>query len=58
MKDRLPKPTQDPNETIHPKVIVRSRILLVIALVLFVGLSLRILLLQTAGYGRYRDKVI
>ncbi len=58
MKDRLPKPMQDPNETIHPKVIFRSKILLVIALVLFIGLSLRILLLQTAGYGRYRDKVI
>ena len=58
MKERLPEMPQDPNETIHPKVIFRSRVLLAVALVLFFGLLFRILLLQTAGYARYRQKVI
>ena len=58
MSERLPEVPQDPNESIHPKVLSRSKILLTFAVVLLSLLLFRILLLQTAGYGRYRQKVI
>lgn len=48
---------QEP-DTLHPKVIRRSKALLLIAACLFGLLLLRILLLQTAGYDRYQQKVI
>ena len=58
MKEQKPNiPNEDP-ETIHPKVVSRSTVLLVIALLLFGLLLLRVLLLQTLEYDKYQRKVI
>ena len=45
-------------EPAAPQIIKRSLILLSVAVLLFVGLASRILILQTAGYGKYQQKVI
>ncbi len=58
MSERLPEIPQNPNESIHPRVLFRSKFLLAGAFVLLSLLLFRILLLQTAGYARYRQKVI
>ena len=47
-----------PGETLHPKVMRRARLLLVIAFSLLGLLLVRILLYQTVGYGKYQQKVI
>ncbi len=46
------------HEPPHPKMLGRAKVLAVIACVLFAGLLLRILLLQTVGYEKYQKKVI
>ena len=43
---------------VHPKVLGRAKVLLLLACGLFALLLLRILLLQTVGYDRYQQKVI
>ena len=43
---------------VHPKVLGRAKVLLLLACGLFALLLLRILLLQTLGYDRYQQKVI
>ena len=58
MKDNVPAPQNENTETIHPKVLQRSTLLLLLAVALFGVLLVRILLLQTAGYDRYQQKVI
>ena len=45
-------------EPAAPQIVKRSLILLSVAVLLFVGLASRILVLQTAGYGKYQQKVI
>lgn len=45
-------------EPLHPNVIKRSAILFAMVVLLFSALLVRILLLQTAGYSRYQQKVI
>lgn len=45
-------------EPAAPQIVKRSLILLSVAVLLFVGLASRILVLQTAGYGKYEQKVI
>lgn len=57
MKEIDPR-EQNELDTLHPKVIKRSAVLLLIVGGLFGLLLLRILLLQTAGYDRYQQKVI
>ena len=57
-KKEAPKSEHHESDTLHPKVIRRSFALLVIAGLLFGGLLVRILLLQTLGYDRYQKKVI
>ncbi len=54
-------PKKMPNESadaVHPQVIGRAKVLLILACVLFGLLLFRILLLQTVGYDRYQKKVI
>lgn len=46
------------DDTIHPRVLGRAKVLLIIACGLFSLLLVRILLLQTVGYDRYQQKVI
>lgn len=58
MEERKPNPVEESTETIHPKVLRRSSWLLYIAVAFFGMLLVRILLLQTAGYDRYQQKVI
>ncbi len=58
MKEEKPNiPNEDP-ETLHPKVIRRSSVLLLITAVLFGILLLRILLLQTLKYDYYQGRVL
>ena len=45
-------------EPAAPQIIKRSLILLSVAVLLFVGLASRILILQTVGYEKYEQKVI
>lgn len=47
-----------PGEPVAPQIVKRSLVLLSAAVLLFVGLASRILILQTAGYGKYEQKVI
>ncbi|MBE6529557.1 MAG: PASTA domain-containing protein [Ruminococcaceae bacterium] len=47
-----------PGEPVAPQIVKRSLILLSVAVLLFVGLASRILILQTAGYSKYEQKVI
>ena len=54
MKEIDPR-EQNELDTLHPKVINRSAVLLLIVGGLFGLLLLRILLLQTAGYDRYQQ---
>lgn len=49
---------ENPSETLHPKVMRRATVLLVIAFGLLGLLLVRILLYQTVGYGKYQQKVI
>ena len=49
---------QEQQDTVHPKVLRRSSVLLCLTIALFGALLVRILLLQTAGYSRYQQKVI
>lgn len=58
MKMPLPKQNTETNGVLHPKVTQRAKMLLIVAAVAFGGLLFRILLLQTAGYDRYQQKVI
>ncbi len=58
MRERTPQPEQQVNRSIHPKVIQRGWILFLIVAFLFGALLLRILILQTAGYDRYQQKVL
>ncbi len=58
MNEQRPDRSTEPQETVHPKVIRRSRALFLIALCLFGGLLIRILLLQTLDYDRYQKKVL
>ena len=55
-----PKREQDTEQisTVHPKVLGRANFLFGVAIVLFVALLVRVLLLQTVGYSRYQKKVI
>ena len=55
-EDRAMEPQKD--ETVHPKVLGRAKVLLLLACALFALLLLRVLLLQTVGYDRYQQKVI
>ena len=57
-KKDVPRYEQHESDTLHPKVIRRSSVLLIIAGLLFGALLIRILLLQTLGYDRYQKKVI
>ncbi|MBE6601455.1 MAG: PASTA domain-containing protein [Ruminococcaceae bacterium] len=54
----LPPKNQEEMSDLHPKLFARSRVLFVLAVLLFGGLLVRILLLQTLGYDRYQQKVI
>ncbi len=58
MKESTPKNEFPSGEHIHPKVMHRGKILLVIVGILFGALLVRVLLLQTAGYNRYQQKVL
>ncbi len=58
MKDDLNKSPQELSDAVHPQVIGRARVLLILACALFGLLLFRILLLQTVGYDRYQKKVI
>ena len=54
----LPNEEHEETKDLPPKLLNRSRILLMISALLFGGLLVRILLLQTLGYDRYQQKVI
>lgn len=58
MKEQTPRFENRDSEHIHPKVIHRGKILLFIVGLLFGALLLRVLILQTAGYDRYQQKVL
>ncbi|MBR2020578.1 MAG: PASTA domain-containing protein [Clostridia bacterium] len=58
MKDINPRLPEENTETIHPRVLRRSACLFWIAVCLFGVLLLRILILQTAGYDHYQQKVL
>lgn len=58
MREIKPNRSEDTSDALHPKVLHRSVALFWIAAGLFGLLLLRILLLQTAGYDRYQQKVI
>ncbi len=58
MKEQTPRSERNENEHIHPKVIKRGWILLLIVGLLFGALLMRVLILQTAGYDRYQQKVL
>lgn len=51
-------PMDPPDEPTGPQIIKRSGILFLLAVVLFGALLLRVFLLETVGYDRYRQKVI
>ena len=53
-----PKSKSALGEPTAPQIVKRSLILLSVAVLLFTGLASRILILQTAGYGKYEQKVI
>ena len=57
MKEILPNQTGEEG-CAHPKLLRRSRVLLIIAVILFALLLFRVLLLQTLEYDRYQQKVI
>ncbi len=53
-----PKSKKASVEPAAPQIVKRSLILLSVAVLLFVGLASRILILQTVGYAKYEQKVI
>jgi penicillin-binding protein 2 len=58
MEENKKNSIETSSEVIHPRVIGRAKVLMVIAFCLFALLLLRILLYQTVGYGKYQQKVI
>ena len=58
MKDIEPMLPHEDERVLHPKVVKRSRILLIVALVLFSVLLFRILIYQTIDYDYYQKKVL
>ena len=57
MKEFWPNRTGGEDD-VHPKLLRRSRVLLLLAVMLFGALLFRVLLLQTVEYDRYQQKVI
>ena len=47
-----------PEEPVGTGLVSRSSVLLIVVAILFGALLLRVLLLQTAGYDRYRKEVV
>ncbi len=58
MRETTPKGDERDDVSVNPNLKKRAKALWIIAGILFAALSMRILLLQTAGYDRYREKVI
>ena len=58
MKEIEPMLPSEDEQVLHPKVVHRSRTLLIVAIVLFSVLLLRILIYQTVDYDYYQKKVL
>ena len=58
MKEIEPMLPSEDEQILHPKVVHRSRTLLIVAIVLFSVLLLRILIYQTVDYDYYQKKVL
>ena len=58
MEGKTPRKEEQSTGTLGPMLVKRATVVWVVALLLFAGLLLRVLLLQTVDYERYQQKVL